>query len=93
MPVRWLTHQEERKMTISSGRFGEQVGDELRKAENKASSTMQDVGGQVSAMADSAQHVAQEQLDRLADSIRRNPIQATGIAAGIGFALALLARR
>jgi ElaB/YqjD/DUF883 family membrane-anchored ribosome-binding protein len=40
-----------------------------------------------------AQALAQEQYDKLADSIRRNPLQAAGIAAGIGFVLALLARR
>ncbi len=40
-----------------------------------------------------AQALAQEQYDKLAASIRRNPLQAAGIAAGIGFVLALLARR
>jgi ElaB/YqjD/DUF883 family membrane-anchored ribosome-binding protein len=40
-----------------------------------------------------AQDFAQEQYDKLAASIRRNPLQAAGIAAGIGFVLALLARR
>ena len=40
-----------------------------------------------------AQDFAQEQYDKLATSIRRNPLQAAGIAAGIGFVLALLARR
>lgn len=40
-----------------------------------------------------AQALAQEQYDKLAASIRRNPLQAAGIAAGVGFVLALLARR
>jgi ElaB/YqjD/DUF883 family membrane-anchored ribosome-binding protein len=40
-----------------------------------------------------AQVLAQEQYDKLAASIRRNPLQAAAIAAGIGFVLALLARR
>jgi ElaB/YqjD/DUF883 family membrane-anchored ribosome-binding protein len=40
-----------------------------------------------------AQALAQEQYDKLEASIRRNPLQAAGIAAGIGFVLALLARR
>jgi ElaB/YqjD/DUF883 family membrane-anchored ribosome-binding protein len=40
-----------------------------------------------------AQTIAQEQYDKLAASIRRNPLQAAGIAAGVGFVLALLARR
>lgn len=42
---------------------------------------------------ESAQALAQEQYDKLAASIRRNPLQAAGIAAGVGFVLALLARR
>ena len=40
-----------------------------------------------------AQNLAQEQYDKLEASIRRNPLQAAGIAAGIGFVFALLARR
>jgi ElaB/YqjD/DUF883 family membrane-anchored ribosome-binding protein len=40
-----------------------------------------------------AQDFAQDQYDKLTTSIRRNPLQAAGIAAGIGFVLALLARR
>ena len=40
-----------------------------------------------------AQDLAQVQYERLEVSIRRNPLQAAGIAAGIGFVLALLARR
>jgi ElaB/YqjD/DUF883 family membrane-anchored ribosome-binding protein len=50
-------------------------------------------GEQLADAADQAQHVAKEQLDRLASTIRQRPLQAAGIAAGIGFALALLARR
>jgi ElaB/YqjD/DUF883 family membrane-anchored ribosome-binding protein len=42
---------------------------------------------------DQAQTVAKEQYDRLALTIRRHPLQAAGIAAGVGFVLALLARR
>lgn len=42
---------------------------------------------------DQAKDIAQEQYDKLASSIRRNPLQAAGIAAGVGFVLALLARR
>jgi ElaB/YqjD/DUF883 family membrane-anchored ribosome-binding protein len=42
---------------------------------------------------DQAQSMAQDQYDKLTASIRRNPLQAAGIAAGIGFVLALLARR
>ena len=42
---------------------------------------------------DQAQALAQDQYDKLILNIRRNPLQAAGIAAGIGFVLALLARR
>ncbi len=42
---------------------------------------------------DEAQRLAQEQYDKLILSIRRNPLRAAAIAAGIGFVLALLARR
>jgi len=47
----------------------------------------------ISSAVDSAQTLAQDQYDKLTASIRRNPLQAAGIAAGIGFLLALLARR
>jgi len=42
---------------------------------------------------DQAQTMAHDQYDKLTASIRRNPLQAAGITAGIGFVLALLARR
>ena len=42
---------------------------------------------------DQAQALAQDQYDKLVVAIRRSPLQAAGIAAGIGFVLALLARR
>lgn len=41
---------------------------------------------------DTARVAAQEQYDNLVASIRRNPLQAAFVAAGIGFALATLAR-
>ena len=50
-------------------------------------------GEQIAKVAGQAQEMAHQQFDRLADTIRARPLQATGIAAGIGFALALLARR
>lgn len=52
-----------------------------------------EAGDRVAAMANQAGQTAQEQIDRLAEIIRRKPVQAAGIAAGIGFMLALLARR
>jgi ElaB/YqjD/DUF883 family membrane-anchored ribosome-binding protein len=50
-------------------------------------------GEQLADVAAQAQHVATEQLDNLSASIRRHPFQATGIAVGIGFLLATIARR
>ena len=50
-------------------------------------------GDQLAEVAGHAQQAAQVQFDKLADAIRQRPLQATGIAAGVGFVLALLARR
>lgn len=47
----------------------------------------------ISDTVEQAQALAQEQYDKLTVAIRRNPLQAAGIAAGIGFVVALLARR
>jgi ElaB/YqjD/DUF883 family membrane-anchored ribosome-binding protein len=68
-----------RTSTTSAGR---QVNDLTNTAQDKFNETVEQ-----------AQALAQEQYDKLAASIRRNPLQAAGIAAGIGFVLALLARR
>lgn len=58
-----------------------------------ASAAMSAAGDQISEVAGQAQGLAQDQLDKLSASIRKNPIQSAGIAAGLGFALALLARK
>jgi ElaB/YqjD/DUF883 family membrane-anchored ribosome-binding protein len=58
------------------------VSDLANAAQDKMSDTMEQ-----------AQDFAQDQYDKLTTSIRRNPLQAAGIAAGVGFVLALLARR
>jgi ElaB/YqjD/DUF883 family membrane-anchored ribosome-binding protein len=58
------------------------VSDLASAAQDKMSDTMEQ-----------AQEFAQDQYDKLTTSIRRNPLQAAGIAAGVGFVLALLARR
>lgn len=71
------THQARPSQTASSS-----VSDIASAAQDKVSDTI-----------DQAQAIAQEQYDKLTHSIRRNPLQAAGIAAGIGFVLALLARR
>jgi ElaB/YqjD/DUF883 family membrane-anchored ribosome-binding protein len=62
-----------------------------------SSATISDIAGaaqdRMSETVDQAQVVAQEQYDKLTRAIRRNPLQAAGIAAGIGFVIALVARR
>jgi ElaB/YqjD/DUF883 family membrane-anchored ribosome-binding protein len=66
-------------------------------AASNATNAMNDLAyaaqDKISDTVDQAQALAQDQYDKLLVSIRRNPLQAAGIAAGIGFALALLARR
>ena len=57
---------------------------------NDLASAAQD---RISDTMEQAQDFAQDQYDKLTTSIRRNPLQAAGIAAGVGFVLALLARR
>jgi ElaB/YqjD/DUF883 family membrane-anchored ribosome-binding protein len=68
--------------STSTGSVERQARDLASTAQDKISDTMEQ-----------AQDFAQEQYDKLAANIRRNPLQAAGIAAGIGFVLALLARR
>ena len=65
-------------------------GSSTANAVNDLASTAQDKFNET---VEQAQTLAQEQCDKLEASIRRNPLQAAGIAAGIGFVLALLARR
>jgi ElaB/YqjD/DUF883 family membrane-anchored ribosome-binding protein len=57
---------------------------------NDLANTAQDTFNQT---VEQAQALAQGQLDKLAANIRRNPLQAAAIAAGVGFVFALLARR
>ena len=66
------------------------LGSSAASAVNDLASTAQDKFNET---VEQAQNLAQEQYDKLEASIRRNPLQAAGIAAGIGFVLALLARR
>ena len=66
------------------------AGNATSRAVNDLANTAQDTFAET---VEQAQTLAQEQYDKLAANIRRNPLQAAGIAAGIGFVLALLARR
>jgi len=68
--------------TSGTGSVERQARDLANAAQDKISDTVEQ-----------AQAIAQDQYDKLAASIRRNPLQAAGIAAGVGFVLALLARR
>ena len=65
-------------------------GSSTASAVNDLASTAQDTFNET---VEQVQNLAQEQYDRLEASIRRNLLQAAAIAAGIGFVLALLARR
>jgi ElaB/YqjD/DUF883 family membrane-anchored ribosome-binding protein len=62
-------------------------------ATNSADNLANAAQEKISSAVDQAQTMAQDQYDKLTASIRRNPLQAAGIAAGVGFVLALLARR
>lgn len=52
-----------------------------------------DLHGQSEEALDQAQKMATERINQLQSMIRKNPLAAAGIAAGVGFMLALLARR
>jgi ElaB/YqjD/DUF883 family membrane-anchored ribosome-binding protein len=83
----------DRSATLVAGGSASSLGNAAAEVNSTVSAMAGAAGEQLAGAAGQAQHVAQEQLDRLAETIRRRPIQATGIAAGIGFVLALLARR
>ena len=85
-------------MATTNDRFGSQssgmtTGNTVPTAKANLEAMGNAAGDQLSEVAGQAQHAAQVQLDKLADAIRQRPLQATGIAAGVGFVLALLARR
>lgn len=77
-------------MTQQYNRPSGTAGNSTARAVNDLANTAQD---KFNDTVEQAQTLAQEQYDKLAASIRRNPLQAAGIAAGVGFVLALLARR
>ncbi len=69
----------------------------MNRAAPSTNSSIEDLAtsaqGKMSSAIDSAQELAREQYDNLTLAVRGNPLQAAAIAAGIGFVLALLARR
>lgn len=50
-------------------------------------------GDQLTDVASKTKEAVGVQYDKLADAIRERPMQAAGIAVGVGFVLALLTRR
>ena len=85
-------------MATTNDRFGSQTtgmttGSSEQSAKSNIAALGNAAGDQLAEVAGQAQQAALVQLDNLADAIRRRPLQATGIAAGVGFVLALLARR
>ncbi len=54
---------------------------------------MNEAGEKMSETVESAKHAAAANFDRIETAIRRNPIAAASIAGGVGFLLAVLARR
>jgi ElaB/YqjD/DUF883 family membrane-anchored ribosome-binding protein len=81
---------------MSNDRFG-YMSPETDGSRNAASPNIAEMastaGEQIGDVAQQAQQVAQEQYDKLSDTIRAKPMQSVGIAVGVGFVLALLARR
>lgn len=70
-----------------------QTRETIERAGDTAASTAKAVGRDVSSAVGQAADMAQEQLDGMSAYVRKNPLQATAIAAGVGFVFALLARR
>jgi len=81
-------------MTTMNERFAGVTANKTVQAAGDAASGMASAAGeQLGETADQAKQIAHDQLDRLAGRIRTKPLQSAGIAVGIGFVLALLARR
>ena len=59
----------------------------------EASKALGEAGEKAGEMVSSAKQMANDQFDKVESAIRRNPLAAASIAGGIGFFLAVLARR
>ena len=59
----------------------------------EVSKAMSDAGEKAGEMASNAKRMANDQFDKVESAIRRNPLAAASIAGGVGFFLAVLARR
>jgi ElaB/YqjD/DUF883 family membrane-anchored ribosome-binding protein len=71
----------------------ERAGDTAAAAASRAGDAAKNVSRDVSAAVGQAADMAHDQLDAMTAYVRRNPLQSTAIAAGVGFVFALLARR
>lgn len=74
-------------------RAGDSASSTAHRAASSASSTAKSVGQDMSQAMGQAADVAQHQLDSMTTYVRKNPLQATAIAAAVGFVFALIARR
>ena len=71
----------------------ERAGDAAATMAQKAGETAKQVSSDVSEAVGQAADMAHHQLDAMTVYVRKNPLQATAIAAGVGFLFALIARR
>jgi ElaB/YqjD/DUF883 family membrane-anchored ribosome-binding protein len=69
------------------------MGDAADKAVRMGGAAAKSAAHDMSAAVEGASELAQEKIDSMANYVRRNPLQATAIAAGVGFVFALIARR
>lgn len=65
----------------------------LSTSQHDVQSQARELKDQAVSAATQIKDAAAGEVDRLESAIRRNPMAAAGIAAGVGFVLALLARR
>lgn len=70
---------------------------DVKQAANRAgadvSRAVNDAGEKVGEVVANVRHAATENFDKVEAAIRRNPLAAASIAGGLGFFLAVLARR
>lgn len=65
----------------------------VSKASSEMSKAMNDASDKVNETVDQVKKSAAESFDKVETAIRRNPLAAASIAGGLGFFLAVLARR
>jgi ElaB/YqjD/DUF883 family membrane-anchored ribosome-binding protein len=70
-----------------------QARDTMERAGDTAANAAKSMSRDMSSAVGQAADMAQEQLDGMTRYVRKNPLQATAIAAGVGFVFALIARR